>query len=71
LESVAYGENMKLNLVNQLLAGKILISQSLGVKDGKFRLTACALETICFFRCVAQGPMSHWAVEITGPNGRV
>ncbi len=40
---------MKLNLVNQLLAGKILISKSLGVKDGKFRLPPAPWKPSAFF----------------------
>ena len=56
--------NVKLNLVAQSVARKILISKSLGVCGRQVSLTADALEIIMLFLCVAQGQMSHWAVEI-------
>jgi hypothetical protein len=66
--------NMKVNLVAQAVAGKILISKSLGVADGKFRLPLAPSKSSASFFSAPQGQMSDWAVEIQprpSPKGRV
>jgi hypothetical protein len=50
--------NVKLNLAAQSVAGKILISKSLGVDDGSFRLSLAPWKSSAFSLCAARADVT-------------